>query len=114
MYVDIETGDSADSDTVYVAANGVVYHKDRECTHLRLSVSEISLDNISDFRNQNGGKYYSCERCQADSMGTGTVYITKTGDRYHSSLGCSGLKRDVSTMSILEIGTLTPCSRCGQ
>lgn len=108
------SGDSSISDMVYVAANGVVYHKDRECTHLRLSVSETSLDNISDLRNQNGGKYYSCERCQADSTGVTIVYITETGDRYHSSLGCSGLKRDISTISILKIGTLTPCLRCGQ
>lgn len=99
---------------VYVTENGAVYHGSMECTHLQLSVQEVPSLVIEDLRNQGGGKYYPCSRC----AGTGppsTLYITREGDRYHYSRGCSGLKRTVSSMTIEQAqeAGLRPCSRCG-
>ena len=48
---------------VYVAENGKVCHRSRDCTYLKLSVKSAGLDEIPALRNQDGAKYYPCERC---------------------------------------------------
>ena len=101
-----------DDKTVYVTENGLVYHKDYHCTHLELSIHMTSRSDISCQRNENGGKYYPCEYCHA--AGSSQVYITDTGDRYHSSLSCSGLKRTVYAVPLSEVVGKGACSRCGQ
>ena len=103
--------DKRDEEYVYVAENGTVYHRDRECSYLRLSIRETSRDSLKSLRNSSGHKYYACEKC-ARSAGD-TVYITMDGICYHSSLGCSGLKRSVSCIPLSEAGGRPPCSRCG-
>ena len=95
---------------VYVAENGVVYHNDINCTYIRLSISPTSLDQVKNLRNEYGGKYHPCEKCGRHA--SGVVFITKDGDRYHSSLECSGLKRTISQVSMEEAGHLRPCPRC--
>ncbi len=97
--------------TVYVTATGSVYHRDLTCSYLKLSVSSISLDAVGDARNNSGAIYYPCERC-GENFGS-TVYITKDGNRYHSSVSCSSLKRTVNEKKLSEVGDLRPCSRCG-
>lgn len=101
-----------DDKTVYVTENGLVYHTDYHCTHLELSIHMIAKEDVSGLRNESGGKYYPCEHCNAD--GGGMVYITDTGDRYHSSLSCSGLKRTVYAVPLSEVIGKGACSRCGQ
>lgn len=103
----------SDSDeTVYVTETGIVYHKDYHCTHLELSIRMVSPEEIGNLRNTGGGKYYPCEHCMKNN-GAG-VYITDTGDRYHSSLSCSGLKRTVYAVPLSEVIGKGACSRCGQ
>lgn len=99
---------------VYVTESGAVYHLTMDCTHLQLSVREISSVGIDDMRNQGGGRYYPCSRCANGSLRS-TLYITMEGDRYHYDRGCSGLKRTVSTMTIEQAqeAGYRPCSRCG-
>lgn len=94
---------------VYVAENGTVYHLSRSCTHLDLNIRPIDSSQIGDVRNAGGGKYKPCELCGG---GSGTVYITNEGDRYHSSLTCSGLKRTIYEMRLSEVGNRRLCSRC--
>jgi hypothetical protein len=97
---------------VYITQNGTVYHKDPSCTHIHLSITEVSSSHVKDHRNSDGGKYYECELC-GEEPNNGTVYITDTGDRYHNSRECSGLKRGVMAVPISQVGGRSPCSRCG-
>ena len=99
-------------DTVYVTDTGMVYHRDYHCTYLELSIHMGPSGNIEDLRNQSGGKYYPCERCMRN--GGNGVYITNTGDRYHNSLSCSGLKRTVYAVLLSEVVGKGACSRCGR
>ena len=96
--------------TVYVAETGTVYHTDPNCTHLKLSIQEIDRAALKTARNSSGGKYHACELCH--DHGEGSVYITKEGDRYHSSLACSGLKRTVHEVKAEDAGHLHICSKC--
>ena len=94
---------------VYVAENGKVYHTSLACTHIRLSISEISTITLESARNLEGGKYQPCELC-GDGDG-GSVYITEHGDRYHYDKNCSGLKRTITSVPLSETG-LPLCTRC--
>lgn len=99
---------------VYVTETGTVYHMSMECTHLQLSVREISPIGIGGTDNQWGSGYHPCSKC-ANGRPPSKIYITNEGDRYHYDRGCSGLKRTVSSMTIeqaQEAGYRT-CSRCG-
>ena len=99
--------------TVYITDTGNVYHKDYNCTYLKLSIQTVSLAAVPGMRNDSGGKYRCCERCGGGNM-IGGVYITNDGDRYHSSLTCSGLKRTIYAVALSEVEGKGACSRCGQ
>ena len=105
-------GTEEEEDMVYVAETGTVYHRDPECTHIRLSVRTVPRGQVKGLRNASGGKYHVCEKCGSGKGGV--VYISPYGDKYHSSLGCSGLKRTVSSVSLSDTGNLRPCSKCGK
>lgn len=96
---------------VYVAETGKVYHFSKSCTHLKLSISRVSFQNVKGLRNEGGEKYRACEKCGKNPGST--VYITKEGNRYHTAISCSGLKRTIDSIPISKVGDRTPCSRCG-
>lgn len=98
--------------TVYVTDYGTVYHTDINCTHIKLSIRLVQREDVDGLRNSSGEKYHSCELC--GGAAGGSVYITQDGNRYHSSLECSGLKRSVHEVSLEELGNRKPCSRCGK
>lgn len=109
---EVKLTDDIENEMVYVTDYGIVYHKDRNCTYLELSIRAVNLDAVSDLRNQSGGIYKACELC-GKSIGTQeNVYITDYGDRYHKSLGCSGLKRNIYTISLTDAHGLGGCSKC--
>lgn len=97
---------------VYITETGSVYHRDRSCSHLLLSIQAVSQEAVGNLRNGGGAKYYPCETCHPVA-GAESVYITEEGDRYHSGLHCSGLKRTIYTIPISRTGGRGPCSRCG-
>lgn len=110
---DVEMGISdftSDEPMVYVTETGTVYHTNRNCTHLNLSVTSAKTENIADMRNQSGGKYYPCEMCGGYTQAT--VYITSQGSSYHTRLNCSGLKRTIYTIPLSQVGGRGRCSRC--
>ena len=98
--------------TVYVTETGLVYHRDYHCTHLELSIHMVLQSEIESLRNEGGGKYHPCQHCMKGAGGG--VYITDTGDRYHSSLSCSGLKRTIYAVPLSEVAGKGACSRCGK
>ncbi len=109
--LDARSVDDREEEYVYITETGTVYHRDRECSYLRLSITETSKDSLKNLRNSSGHKYYPCEKCGRKAGNT--VYITKDGTCYHSSLHCSGLKRTVRCVPLSKVGGRGPCSRCG-
>ncbi len=105
--------DETAEEMVYVAENGQVYHNDRSCTHLSLSIQETSRAEAIQAVNQWGKSYSPCEICRPGET-VQTLYITNEGDRYHSDRSCSGLKRTVYAVLKRQVPGYRPCSRCGQ
>lgn len=102
---------SGEEELVYVTEWGEVYHRNIDCTHLKLSITPVDVSTVKHQRNDGGGRYYPCEYCKNNEK-KGTVYITNFGNRYHTSLTCQGLKRTIYTVPLSEAG-LPPCSKCG-
>lgn len=107
---------SEDSDDVYVyvTENGTVYHLTKSCRYLELSIQTKSRSELEALRNQNGHKYYECERCAAKNTGQDGVYTTDYGTAYHYSLECSGLKRTVSIVKKSDVEDKKLCSKCAK
>ena len=97
---------------VYITEDSEVYHRSRECTHIRLKITEVTGLDVTALRNVYGDRYKSCRHCHA-KKGDATLYITPEGDCYHNSLSCSGLSRSVRAIPLREAGNRRPCSRCG-
>ena len=95
---------------VYVAENGVVYHTSLSCTHIKLSITEVKATQVDRMRNASGGKYYACELCGEEDGSS--LYITNYGDRYHTNRNCSGLKRTIRSIPITQAGDLPLCTKC--
>lgn len=91
---------------VYVTENASVYHTSRSCTHISLSISQVTGDKLT----EEYGNLSACEYCTSNY--TGTIYVTEEGDRYHYSLSCPGLKRTVYRKKKSEV-SLPACERCG-
>lgn len=95
---------------VYVTPEGSVYHLQRDCTHLSLSIRCVTKKEADVSKNEYGQSYRACEFCgeQAGAL----VYITSEGDCYHSDRSCVGLKRTVLRIPIRQIGQRSCCIRC--
>ncbi len=104
-------GSTEEGEMVYVTETGTVYHRDENCTHIRRSISSVTVSEVEGKRNGSGGKYYPCS-CYL-SHPADMVYYTKHGDRYHSTLSCSRLKRTVRKIEMSEAEHLRPCTKCG-
>lgn len=84
---------------VYITASGEAYHLRRGCIYLNPSVSLVARAEAQNCRNSEGKVYTACSICGGDSD---IVYIAQSGERYHSTAGCSGLKRTVECVSLPE------------
>ena len=94
-------------ESVYVSEYGHVYHTDRMCSHIHLTIYMVEESQTSN--------YIPCDKCSGSGTYRGqTFYITESGEHYHTRLGCSGLKRQVDYLPMTEVSTMgyRPCSRC--
>ncbi len=105
--------EAGDRTIVYVTETGVVYHRDYHCTYLEPSLRMVSGESLEALRNADGGRYHACERCMRGMQEGGCVYITTYGDRYHSTLSCSSLKRKIYAVPIADVKGKGACSKCG-
>lgn len=95
---------------VYITPNGEVYHVSGKCSYLKLSIRAVDIEAVKDLRNENGEKFYPCEDCGKE--GSNTVFVTDYGNRYHTTLRCSGLKRTVYAVPISQAQGRCACSKC--
>ena len=108
-----EGGDVTGRDEkVYITDYGLVYHKTMDCTYLDLSVQSVDASDIELLRNHSGAKYYPCEACGTDKSILQTVYVTIYGTRYHTSLECKKVKRNVYAVFLEDVYGLGGCSKC--
>ena len=105
------SGSTTDDVIVYITATGEVYHRNSHCSYLDLTIHTSTLEHIETERNRYQERYRACEYC--GYAATGTVYITDMGNRYHSNIRCTGLKRQVRAVRLSQVGKRRPCSRCG-
>lgn len=104
--------DETKRDMVYVTDTGIVYHQDADCTYLDMSIFSANVDDIEELRNKSGGKYYACESCGRKETESKFRYITDYGTRYHTSLECKKIKRNIYAVSKEEAYGLGGCSKC--
>ena len=97
---------------VYITEYGEVFHKNRQCSHLTLSVERISYALLENYRNESGSRYRACDYCTKEELGE-AVYIAEDGDSFHTTMDCKGLKRTVYAVKQSEAGNRSACTRCG-
>lgn len=104
-------GNGAEEEIVYVTDWQSVYHTNRDCTHIRLKVQAVSAREAQKRKNEYEDPYEPCEKC-CTGMESETVYITTSGDCYHSRRDCAGLTRHVRAVKKSETETMQICTRC--
>lgn len=109
--IDIRSKNS--SKKVYITKSGTVYHINKDCTHIDLSVVSVTFSELSLLRNKGGGKYKKCEKCvKLNLIGNESVVITTNGDKFHTDNQCSGITRNVISIDINQVGNRKLCKRC--
>lgn len=99
---------------VYITKNGRVYHTTRECSHLSFSIKKVLYDKLQTIKNCYGKKYSRCHLCvKSKVMYNSEVFVTEDGKRYHTSLMCSGLVRNIIVVDKSKVGEMPACSSCG-
>ena len=103
-----------DEQTVYVTETGKAYHLYRNCSYLMTDTECVLGEELEGRRNEDGGKYYACELCSKGvSLEDGDVcYIASWGNRYHVNPVCGALFKNVSEISINDVGNRHLCNRC--
>ncbi len=105
------TAQSGPETYVYVTRTGSKYHLSCDCTYLRVRIQAVNYEELSDRRNQSGGKYRACLKCRP--VRGGMVYITADGGSYHGDADCSALKRTIYMIPLSEAAGYGACGRCG-
>ena len=97
---------------VYLTEYGTVYHKNRSCSYLSLSIQAVPYSSIAEKRNEDGEKYLFCDYCRNKHFVT-VVYITSYGNKYHTTTKCRSLKRSVVAVPLSEANGKEFCKKCG-
>lgn len=100
----------SENQIVYITTGDQVYHTNRECTHLVLSIEKVSVEDFVK-KQQYYKRYSSCALCKRKMEGD-YYYITEDGRRYHKSILCKALKRTVERIPLWQAEGRRLCSRC--
>ncbi len=98
---------------VFITDRATVYHTDKNCTYLNLTIYEVRYEELETKRNNNCRKYKKCSFCNMMSN-TGTVFITAEGECYHNIRTCIGLTRYIYTVPLSMVSNKQECLRCGE
>ena len=104
-----------EEELVYITEHGEVYHRNRGCTYLSLSIDITTYEDVNKKKNRDGSSYTACDYCFSKGKENfmTAVYITDWGSKYHSQLKCQGLKRNILCIPISQAGGKAGCSKCG-
>jgi hypothetical protein len=106
--------DEPAQEVVYMTQHGRVYHVDRDCTYLSVTVEEIPASSLDAYENESGRHFGACAWCAEGEM-PATLYITKEGEAFHYQETCIALKRTVYALPLSEAAKKSAaCSRCGR
>lgn len=100
-------GTDTEKEWVFITPTQSVYHENRDCTHLKLSIKSVGVASL-----KKNHKYAPCGHCTKGQKRGQVVYVTQEGDCYHYKIDCSGLKRTVYMIDKSQIEGKRPCSRC--
>lgn len=108
----LSTIEDHQEEMVYMTEQGSVFHRDRGCTHLSLSIQLISGED-SRIKLK---KYTACENCileeeQGEHFNL-AFYITNYGERYHRTINCKSLKRTVKCIPLSQVKGVPECTKC--
>ncbi len=101
-----------EEECVYMTEHGTVYHLKKTCPYIAINPVPVDISLIGEKRNSSGHKYTVCSYCKKEDR-TDTVYITDYGTKYHYSLKCPSLYRNIKEVPRDKVGNLHPCSKCG-
>ena len=98
---------------VFLSDTALVYHLNKNCKYLNITIIEIPYVNLSKYRNNSGEKYKDCNFCNSMPIKS-VVYITPEGSNYHTIRNCIGLTRSIHTVPLSSVRDKRVCSGCGE
>ena len=96
---------------VFLSDYESVYHMDKYCKYLNVTIMEIPYINLEIYRNNSRKKYKVCNFCTGTENGS-VVYITPEGEGYHTIKNCIGLKRSIHTVPLSQVKGKRVCRGC--
>ena len=97
---------------VFITSSGTAWHRDRGCGYLNPQIELLSMAEAGTAKNSEGQAYTPCLLCRPSGQ---IVYVTRGGERYHGTVTCSGLRRNISSISLKEAEGMGrhACPECG-
>ena len=102
-----------ENELFYLAENAEVFHRDVNCSHLKLQPYQTTSASLALAVNASGSHYRACGIC-AKGVLPDVIWISPEGDCHHYRRDCSGLKRTVRAVNWEEAKKYRACSRCGE
>ena len=96
---------------VFLSNKASVYHLNKNCKYLNVTIVEVSKSNLEKYRNNSGEKYKSCNFCDSQNISE-TIYITPEGSNYHTIKNCIGLTRYIYTVPLSTVENKRVCTGC--
>lgn len=103
-----------DGRIVYVGAGMGRYHLFRDCHYISNQYRSAYFEELSSMRNQDGRRYTACGKCGKREMEGGVVYITPSGEHFHTDKSCPAMISYVRSMPQREAEYLGLCSYCAR